>query len=187
MKKPTKEQIENSVDMHSLDKFLEGISHGYDWFYDKPGSNHYQLLAYLSLQLPKGSKVVDCGTYRGLSALALSYNPDIEVVTYDIKDHVFEPIKKRKNIEFKIMSCNDDIENILDANFIFLDIDPHDGVKEEAFMNLLTEHGYKGCVIADDIRAMHIGIGLWWVNMKLPKEDWSDIGHATGTGLIVIE
>src|SRR5688572_29296070 len=93
-------------------------------FFDIPGKQHYQLLAYLST-LVNDCIIIDIGTHRGSSALALSYNPTNKIMSYDIINNVTnQNIINRRNIIFNIDNIFDNLESssLLSAPIIFLDI-----------------------------------------------------------------
>jgi hypothetical protein len=186
MKLPEKHELLNQ-NFDREREILKGVEHTYDFFFEFPGENHYMLFKWISDNLDKGDIIADLGAYRGMSGLALSSNPDVTVISYDIEDQRVDQVKDIPNIDFRLKDCNEDIGEIIKAKIISLDIDPHDGIQEDRFIKLLQEANYKGIVIADDIRAMHIGIGPWWVNLDMPKEDITHLGHGTGTGLIYFE
>ena len=60
---------------------LDGIPSPY--FNMLSGEEHYRLLRFVSSYY---SLIFDIGTYRGYSALALSFGSD-KVVSYDVKNH----------------------------------------------------------------------------------------------------
>lgn len=62
-------------------------------FTNKQGIEHYKLLAYFSTQF-NGVNIIDIGTHRGSSALALSYNINNTVHSFDILDKVSNEIKQ---------------------------------------------------------------------------------------------
>ena len=68
------------------------------------GREPYRLLAYLSSQLPDGTPIADLGTFQGASALALSFNPEVAVKTYDIVDRRSATLN-RSNISFHLRNC----------------------------------------------------------------------------------
>ena len=53
-----------------------------NYFLEAPGKEHYRLLSYIST-LYNGVTILDIGTYKGCSALALSFNPSNKVVSFD--------------------------------------------------------------------------------------------------------
>lgn len=90
-----------NVDISAYHQYTQGHPFTEQW---------YKLLAYLSSQLPKGSKVADLGTNRGDSAIALASNPDVFVMTFDIEDRVGTPVgqktyKDLENIDFYFGDC----------------------------------------------------------------------------------
>jgi hypothetical protein len=98
---------------------------------------HYDLLSTLSEQY-NGVKLYDIGTYKGLSALALSSNQKNLVISYDIG--YFVTIKQPTNVEFRIGNFYYDKE-MLSSPLIMFDIDPHDGFQEKKFIENLTNVG----------------------------------------------
>ena len=52
-------------------------------FYQPPGQQHYKLLGHLA-KLINNSTIIDIGTHRGSSALALSTNPTNTIHSFDI-------------------------------------------------------------------------------------------------------
>lgn len=185
IKKPTKEQVDE-IDLNIYYDLVEKSTHK-DYFLNVAGQEHYKLLAYVSKQHKKGATLIDFGTYKGLSARALSYNPDVKVVSYDIsRGNIEEQLIDADNIEFKCMSGLDDIEFASKADWIFLDIDPHDGAKELSFIKALEDAGYKGQILCDDIH-LNDAMKPMWANLEYKKEDWTDIGHYTGSGMIYID
>src|SRR5579862_1830524 len=92
-----------NVDLTCFEDYI--TSNEYDTrkeFFGIPGQQHYRLLAYLST-LHNNSTIIDIGTHRGSSALALSYNSNNKVISFDICDKVDNPkIKNRSNIEFRL-------------------------------------------------------------------------------------
>jgi predicted O-methyltransferase YrrM len=182
IKKPTLKQL-NKIDYTDFEPLVEKSTHK-KYFLDVPGKEHYKLLSYISSIAKKGSLLIDLGTYKGLSARALSYNKDVNVITYDINGNSIEKqLIDTDNIEFKCMDGLEDLETILKADFIFLDVDPHDGAKELRFIKAIFEGGYKGQILCDDIK-LNTPMRNMWEGLEYKKEDWSDIGHHSGTGMI---
>ena len=71
--------------LDEISKYSNWVSEfGKNWFLEV--KEHYKLLAYLS-SFFNNETIVDIGTYRGLSALALSYNSSNKIITYDIIDN----------------------------------------------------------------------------------------------------
>jgi len=162
-----------------LAEYIKDLSAKNDFLYGK----YYKLLAYFSSTLPKDSIVFDVGTYRGISALALSYNEYIKVISFDIAN--FNIIYNRNNIVFKIGNFLED-ENLLNASLMFIDVDPHDGIKEATFLDQLIKIGYKGILIFDDIH-LNSGMDNFWKNAtSYNSQDLTSLGHTTGTGLLIL-
>lgn len=149
----------------------------------KNGGHYYRLLAHIAHLLPEGSIVFDVGTYHGISALALSYNEKVKVVSYDIRKQA--AVINRNNITFKIGNFLED-EQLLNAKLMFIDVDPHDGNQEATFLKKLIEMEYKGTLIFDDI---HLNDGMrafWQTTFQYNSQDLTSLGHATGTGMLVL-
>ena len=150
------------------------------WF-----QQHYNLLAYLSTKF-NNTTLIEVGTFRGLGALALSYNKTNKVISYDIQN--LREINNTDNIEFRIKNIYDDAELILDCPFIFFDAgtyefdDPDAGKFEKEFYNFLTANKYKGIVLYDDIY-LSKEISNFWKNIKQPKHDLSKVGHMYSRGV----
>jgi hypothetical protein len=72
---------------------------------------------------------------------------------------------------------------ILDCKIILLDTF-HDGTFEKQFVDYLLSINYKGMVLFDDIKLNNEMIDFW-NSIKTEKYDISDLGHVTGTGLVV--
>jgi len=175
MKLPVKEDVEK-IDLSKLHKYLKHVPNHF-----KEGHEPYRLLAYMS----KGYKnIADLGTYEGLSALALSNNHLAKVTSYDI-DGTNNIVSGRKNITFVVRDLFDHIDDILKCDLIYLDIDPHDGIQEQRFTDILLERKYKGVVIADDIHLPRYDKMIqWWKDITIEKHDVTEIGHHSGTGII---
>jgi hypothetical protein len=160
-------------------------------FYGTPGKEHYKLLSHFST-LFDNCNIVDIGTHRGNSALALSYNTTNTVYTFDIIDKVINPdIKSVNNIRF----VYDDLfqeegrqkwkDILLSCPFIFLDVDPHNGDMEIDFFKYIKEIGYNGFVICDDIWYFkEMRDNFWYKIEDKYRYDLTDLGHWSGTGII---
>jgi hypothetical protein len=147
---------------------------------------HYNLLSYIST-LCSGQTIFDIGTYKGHSALAMSYNPDVKVVSYDIVDAKETLNGSPANVEWKLGDFRQD-PNILTSPFILIDTDPHDGVQEAEFHKFFLDNNYKGCVMWDDIGPIFPLMQAWWNSINdssVLKLDVSSIGHYTGTGILI--
>jgi len=156
--------------------------------FNKPaGVEHYRLLAYIST-LFNNKLLIDIGTRWGSSAVALSHNPTNKIISYDIKDagRQFPPA----NVEYRIQNIinPEDIGDILDAVFILIDIDPHNGGLERHLIDCLSDREYKGILMLDDISSEWASLERMW--NELPPEydnikyDVTDIGHMTGSHIL---
>lgn len=160
----------------------------YKRYFEEPaGKEHYRFLEDL-VRVKKGV-VVDVGTLYGSSALALSTNPEVTVWTYDIMDHVpwHAGVRKRRNIDFRLKNGIDAVPDFVnETDLIVLDVDPHDGKQERAFFEALETEGYKGVVVCDDIH-LNEAMETWWNGVTQRKEDKTDVGHWSGTGVVYFD
>jgi len=152
------------------------------------GNEHYRLLAQLS-SMYKGRDIFDIGTHRGASALALAWNPENMVYSFDIMHNYRLPVID--NVRYVLEDLWDwNVRSrwqskILNSAFIFLDIDPHEGTREFEFYMWLKSVNYKGFVVCDDIWFFENMRERFW--KKIPLEDKINIthmGHWSGTGVI---
>ena len=184
----------NKDDIDAID--LEPYKHyinGHDnvkFFNLSAGQEHYKLLTHIANQLPKESVVYDIGTYLGFSSLALSRNPSVKVITYDIGNYIqkkdaFDSIL---NLERRIGNCIMDAEEIVETSkVIMIDVDPHDGVQELAMLKAFVNAGFKGIMLFDDIY-VNEPMFQFWQSINIPgttKVDLTSVGHFTGTGAVV--
>lgn len=180
----------NEVDMTTLAAYTKW--HQNSIFFEQPmGQEHYRLLAFLSHQLDNGETVYDIGTYLGFSALALAANTNINVVTFDLVDHIQTPLyntKQRPNITFKIADCTqaEHIGSLAKAQLVMLDVDPHDGVQEPQIVKALQDAGFRGLLLLDDIH-LNEPMKQFWESLSLKKYDITKYGHHSGTGIVVFD
>jgi len=160
-------------------------------FYGAPGDQHYRLLGYLASKI-NNSIIIDIGTHRGSSALALSTNPTNTIHSFDIIPKVAP--HGIPNLHLHIADLWDDStraqwkETILSSKLIVLDIDPHSGVPEYEFYKWLKLSGYQGIVLCDDIWYFkEMRDNFWYKIPSIEKLDISCLGHWSGTGLIAFE
>ena len=184
MRKVTKQTIQLDKDaIRDLDvsHLAEQSLNKNDWL--SAGQSEYRLYAWLSTQFDN-SIILDVGTRTGGSALALSYNENNQVFSYDLQEQGASKIK-RDNIEFKIKDFRqDDSINWDHVSIIMLDVDPHDGVQEEEMMEFLEEKEWKGLMLFDDIGPQWPEVEDLWNRITYPKVDVTEVGHMSGTGLI---
>jgi len=187
----SKKQIEE-VDLSSLFPYLAWNGQFLQYFKEGPGQEPYKLLAYIS----KHSRgvVSDVGTQNGSSALALSLNPEVQVETYDKFKLIPDSnsgtitINDRPNIKYRILSGQSVINRIANSSVAYLDINTADGQEEIKFITKLQELGFKGLMILDDIHLNDTMKNVWTnVPNKLKKVDVTELGHWSGTGIIVYD
>jgi predicted O-methyltransferase YrrM len=149
-------------------------------FLHPPGRNHYYLLAYLASQIGEGL-IVELGTHHGTSSLAMSINPKIKVVTYDIEDRYgIKP--KPENVETRLGDIFElDQQGILlESQMIFLDT-AHEGPFEQKVYDFLKDNNYEGILVLDDIFWAKEMIAFW-EGITTTKYDVTAIGHGDGKG-----
>ena len=161
-----------------------------------PGE-HYRLLAGLVTELVP-NKVVEIGTGRGLSALAMlaALPPGASLTTVDVKrwDAVEGTFLRDSDfVDGRLAQVVCDfgsrqaVEKHADlfrtAELIFID-GPKDGVFERRLLSNFESLGVgkNTLLVLDDIR-------LWnmlqiWREIRRPKIDLTSLGHYTGTGLV---
>ncbi len=155
-------------------------------FLEKPGHQHYRLLAYMSSQLKPGSKILEIGTRWGASAVALASNKDVHVTTCDLTEDRRRPPKD--NITYVIEDGYNMLDDCHEYAMIFIDVDPHDGVQERKMIRKLLDNQYKGIVLLDDIR-LNQEMYNFWASIPLPDEhkiDMTSFGHYSGTGMLLL-
>jgi|9_EtaG_2_1085328.scaffolds.fasta_scaffold04713_2 fibronectin type 3 domain-containing protein len=158
---------------------------------------HYHLLGYMSTMV-NDSVIIDTGTHRGSSALALSYNQSNKVLTYDIERFRGGIDNNIKNIPSNIESnCNMSITDLIKSNpqlvlgtsLFFLDIN-HEGPDEIEVFDFLLSNNYKGILILDDIHYNNQMEQVWdYVKSNdVLTLDVTKYGHlldSAGTGIVV--
>lgn len=179
----------NKIDLTELSKFITD-KEARDFFLAEIGE-HYKLLAYLSTQF-EGQLFCDVGTNIGCSALALMYaNTDIDrewnqVLSYDIvNNRRLKKIPDSILCESEFIISEDYFLDLLPASLIFLDT-VHDGIHERKVIDFLIKHKWEGVLILDDIHYFPEQNKLW-KDIKLKKEDITDRGHWSGTGIIYFD
>jgi predicted O-methyltransferase YrrM len=169
-----------AMDLSPLSRFVAQTD-DLAYFLDTDFQEHYRLLAYLGT-LFSGQTLFDIGTYRGYSALALSYNTANRVVSYDIEEcKRLHDREELDHIEFVLGDVLED-PRLLEAPLILVDI-AHDGVWEQRIYDFLHQKNYKGVVVFDDIH-LNPAMEGFWNNICRPKQDITDRGHVTGTGMV---
>lgn len=156
--------------------------------FDLPaGETEFKLYAYMAEQI-NDTIILDIGTRHGGSALALSNNPNNNVISYDIVSWDSHIYLKKDNINLKI--CNFMEDSAIDyskVDLIMIDVDPHDGLQEPIMIDYLIGIGWEGLVLLDDIsETLWPEINKMWNSLPYEKYDLTDIGHMSGTGLVNI-
>lgn len=159
-----------------------------DEFYGPPGKEHYRLLSHMSRQF-NNRVIIDIGTHKGSSALALSVNPTNTIYSFDIKHS--SPMEDLSNVQFEIAdlwtpSIRDAWEQrILGSAMIVLDIDPHHGGQEYELYLWLKKKDYKGLLLCDDIFFFKgMRDNFWYRIPNREKLDITFLGHWSGTGVV---
>jgi len=149
------------------------IVHGYDWS-SKPQMQSWMVNDLYVRRLGGLCKVLgakrvcEVGTMYGSSAIGLSLGAT-RVDSYDIDQHNFACLRvaKDRNINLLDLKDKDDFLNICypSYDFIFFDVDDHDGIQERKFHDKLVELGYVGYVAYDDVLKMR----TFWDGIKQTK------------------
>lgn len=155
----------------------------YAYYMNSTIGEHYRLLAYLSLKF-ENETFLDLGTHLGYSAICLANNRSNKVITYDIVDNrIKNDLESYSNIEFRMQNIFDiDDKTILNSSIILLDI-THSGIDEKNFLKKLSDIGYSGIVILDDIYYSE-AMKEFWNSIADKKIDLTEYFHATGTGIL---
>jgi predicted O-methyltransferase YrrM len=176
--------------------FAGRASHGPRWFDTWPGE-HYKLLAGLVGAL-NARRVVEIGTFTGMSALALveALPPDGQLTTFDVKPWREIPDTWLTEADFATGRLAQEVADIAApggieryrelfdaADFIFVD-GPKDGVTEPKFLSALARLALplNPVVMFDDIRVLNM-VAIWR-SLARPKLDLTSFGHWSGTGLV---
>lgn len=155
------------------------------YFLREAGVEHYKLISWVASLFPNQT-VMDIGTHYGNSSVAMSKSKDVTVLSYDIVEmkQLFQPFPD--NCIYKTGDFREDSVT-LNCPFIFIDVDPHDGIQEKDFHNFFLEKQYKGITLWDDISA-NIEMRKWWNGIDgtiVKKVDLTEVGHWSGTGMII--
>jgi len=174
----------DKIDMAQYISTLDKLGGFKEWFVDVSGREHYRLLISVS-NLVKDTLILDIGTNYGASALALGTNISNRVISYDITKHAESDNVLQSNILFKIENILHNPEIIEKSQIIMLDT-AHTGDFEQEFYDHLKNSDWKGILLLDDIY-LNDAMKTFWENIDKPKHNISNIGHFTGTGLVIFE
>jgi predicted O-methyltransferase YrrM len=157
---------------------------------------HYRILAGLA-EAWGATRIVEIGTYRGTSALALLEAPTVEsLITYDLVSwEQFDgtwlgPADFSDRLEQRLADLGRpevfaaEADVLASADLVFVDASK-DGVFEPAFFAQLFALEPKGpqLIVLDDIRVLTM-VKLW-SEITLDKFDLTSFGHWSGTGIVV--
>lgn len=171
-----------SIGQVDLSRFLPHVPPEYkEFFPGEPGREHYKLLGHLS-SLFHEVTIVDVGTDAGCSAMALSHNADNRVVSYDIVNRRRSDIRL-PNVEFRIGNVLEHGAELVVSPLISLDT-AHEGPFEHEFYQFLSASPFKGLLILDDIY-LNEPMKAFWESITRQKFDITNLGHWSGTGLVV--
>lgn len=147
------------------------------------GISEFYLYAYLST-LFNNKIILDIGTRGGNSAIALSYNTNNKVRSYDLVEQGASQIKK-ENITWLIKNFMEDEEIVWDdVAIVMIDVDPHDAIQEREMVKWLKQKNWKGLLLFDDICPHWVQMHEFWNEITEEKYDVTKIGHIHGTGLV---
>ena len=156
-----------------------------NYFLERSGKEHYRLLSFIST-LFNNLKILDIGTNRGYSAIALSYNKNNKVISYDIQRYntieFLESQEVLKNIRFEIGNCLD-FEDLHEYPLILLDT-AHDGVFEKLVIEKLENIKWSGILLMDDV-IYFPALKAMWDSFNIDKYDITHLGHISGTGMLI--
>ncbi len=173
-------------DLDSLNMELYSVINNVEYqnyYTEKSSKEHYRLLTYLSNSFANET-FTDIGTLLGSSALALSTNKTNKIFSFNLYDQL-QLNQNLDNVDFII----DDVTNgkyddiLIKSKFILLDTF-HDGTFEEHFFNYLLNIGYKGYLLLDDIH-LNNEMEKFWQSINIEKYDLTNVGHSTGTGVVL--
>lgn len=162
--------------------FNTDLNHNPYYFHLQSGKEHYRLLMYVST-LFNNEIIFDVGTNKCMSALALSFNKSNKVKTYDIIK-LLPQNPQVENIEYILGDSTKD-SDLSKCKVIFLDVD-HDGLYENEFYIHLKNLKWKGILLLDDIH-LNEHMKKFWQNIQEEKYDVTNIGHWSGTGIVIFE
>ncbi len=183
MKKPTAQELD-LINMRPVSDLVLTQSGDKKYIGMPAGKEHYRLLYWLGMRF---DAIMELGTFRGHSALALAVGQSKHysgfVHSYDIENHR-DTVVVPDNLKFDIIQNAHQLLTPADQ-LIFLDTF-HDGTYERVVLNHLREIKWKGVLVMDDI-FLNREMREVWSEITERKEDWTDIGHWSGTGIVYFE
>lgn len=176
-----------TTDIGPLARFIPGDPPNWrEFFLAAAGVAPYRLLAHLSGRFAEQAPLVEVGVHNGWGSLALGFDKRTGVVGYDIELGTLSAAirDENPNLVFKEGLAHElDPHQILASPLIHFDA-LHDGVYEATFLRFLTDGGYHGWLLLDDIHLNGAMQRFWDSITAFPKWDLTHIGHSTGTGLV---
>lgn len=179
MKKPSATVL-NKIDMSKILDNIPDSDTNKIYIDQEAGKEHYRLLVWLGKQV-KG-RILELGTFRGHSALCLGMAGQ-DVLSYDVGNHL-SINRVVSNISFFISEIGYKYTEH-GVGLIFLDT-LHDGIYEREVLDYLRSIKWKGILLMDDI-VLFPELAKLWEEIPERKEDWTDIGHHSGTGVVFFE
>ena len=176
------QDILDSIDLSRYQKYDLDIGNKY--FYLKGGKEHYRLLAYLST-LFHNKAMIDVGTNHGCSALALGYNQENRVYSFDVVNNRKESFSEEENITFKLRGDIEDYRGIA-PSIVFMDADKSDGFEQELIDFLLPVLiDSESFLIMDDYHEYPVVQDcIHYLADQFPVHDLTEFGHYSGTHLV---
>ena len=189
LQKPSKEELD-AINMRAVADRVLSQSQDKQYIQMPAGKEHYRLLVWLGTHF---KYILELGTYRGHSALALAIGADdfkvrgVGVLSCDIESHLDVLVDEDLPLTFMVgQSCHTQIGFFgQPAELIFLDTF-HDGTYERVVLKYLRDIKWKGVLVMDDI-FLNNDMREVWSEITERKEDWTDIGHWSGTGIVYFE
>ena len=178
------------IDISSLIPRLNGDETQAFYYREDPSkrTSEYPLLKHISDQF-ENEIFLEFGCLRGGSALVLAMNRKNIVFTID--NALNYPLYDFTGLSIRHIVCNaihitdnlEIIEKIPKAKLINIDIS-HDGNDERILLQILRDYKFRGIVVMDDLY-YHTGfMKSLWESIPEPKQDLTEIGHFSGTGIV---
>lgn len=148
------------------------------------GAEHYRLLTYISKRI-SNADILDIGTYKGCSALALAANHTNRVHSFCLSSQL-DIEDPPSNITFNVDNIlADKYQELIKKSSVILLDTMHTGTFERIFLDHIKAVGFKGILILDDIH-LNNEMMSFWDDITDTKFNITSIGHCTGTGVVDI-
>lgn len=153
------------------------------YFHGKSGEEHYRLLMLLS-SFYDNKILFDVGTNICMSSIALQNNCNKnKIKSFDI-ERILTSNPIIDNVEYIIGDSTKDID-FTNTPFIFLDT-YHDGVYEKIMYDHIKNTKWRGILMLDDIH-LNGSMVEYWNSFTEEKYDITNIGHWSGTGIVIFK